>query len=274
MESGRSILPGRRHPVLLVPDHAALGEDVRPLRRGNALERAPDDLFRVAQPVHRRGVDPVDPPLDGVPDRGDRLLVVLRAPAEGPAAAADGPRAEADGGDGPCPVVPSRRVVSVVVMSGMYSAVGHSTVMEISACCPPAPSARMRWVPGTSVQRVRRSARRQPPLNRRLDPENAARIDAPVERPRHRPVEGDRNGGRRGGVRSGRDPEHLQLGAGIGRQRESGGRDEAKRRAIVRGTFPKIGRCLDRDLYILVPIGPPVFHSEKPQDPAGLREEG
>jgi len=97
---GPQVLVGRRHPIPLIPHHAALGEDVRPLGGRNAIERAPDYLFRVSQPVHGRGVDPIDPPREGVPDRGDRLLVLLRAPAEGPVAATDGPGAEADGRDG------------------------------------------------------------------------------------------------------------------------------------------------------------------------------
>src|SRR5665213_1286918 len=53
----------------------------------------------MAEPVGGCGVDPVDPVLEGAVDRGDRLLVVLGAPAELPATAADRPGAEADPGD-------------------------------------------------------------------------------------------------------------------------------------------------------------------------------
>ena len=58
-----------------------------------------DDLFGVAEAVDGGGVDPVDAELDGAVDGGDGVVVVLRAPGEGPVAAADGPCAEADGGE-------------------------------------------------------------------------------------------------------------------------------------------------------------------------------
>src|SRR5439155_12719572 len=58
-----------------------------------------DDLLGAAEAVGSGGVDPVDAQLERPVDRRDRLLVLLRAPAELPAAAADSPRAEADAGD-------------------------------------------------------------------------------------------------------------------------------------------------------------------------------
>src|SRR4051794_26242665 len=51
------------------------------------------------EPVSGGGIDPVDAELDGVMDRLDRVVVVLPAPPELPAAAPDRPRAEADTGD-------------------------------------------------------------------------------------------------------------------------------------------------------------------------------
>jgi hypothetical protein len=50
---------------MLVPDHAALGEDVRP--GADAFERACDDLLGVAEAVDRCGVDPVDAGIEGFP---------------------------------------------------------------------------------------------------------------------------------------------------------------------------------------------------------------
>jgi hypothetical protein len=53
----------------------------------------------VTEAVAGGGVDPVDRTLQRVMDRGDRLIVVLRAPAVFPVAAAKRPRAEADARD-------------------------------------------------------------------------------------------------------------------------------------------------------------------------------
>ena len=80
--------------ALLIPDHAALGEDKWLF--GGGLDGAADDLLGVAKAVDGGGVDPVDAEVDGVVDGGDGVVVVLRAPGESPVAAADGPRAEAD----------------------------------------------------------------------------------------------------------------------------------------------------------------------------------
>src|SRR6185503_4306360 len=76
---------------------AALREDERPLVE--ARDRAADDLLRVAEPVLRGRVDPVDAELKRAVDRGDRLLVVLLAPAPVVLGAADRPGAEADPAD-------------------------------------------------------------------------------------------------------------------------------------------------------------------------------
>ena len=86
LRSADHLAPGRS-------TQRALGEHVGPLR--------PDRRSRARQPPptgrsrSRRRCDPVDAELDRVSDRRDRLLVVLRPPAELPAAAADRPGAEA-----------------------------------------------------------------------------------------------------------------------------------------------------------------------------------
>src|SRR5205085_11882571 len=76
---------------------AALGEDERPLVE--AGERAADDLLGVAEAVLGGGVDPVDAELERAVDGGDRLVVVLLAPAPVVLRAADRPGAEADAAD-------------------------------------------------------------------------------------------------------------------------------------------------------------------------------
>ena len=86
-----------------VPDQAALGEDERTVGRGQLTKQPSHDLFRMPEAVHGRRVNPVDAHLDRVPHRGHGIGVILRSPAEGPAAAADGPRSEAN----PCDVQPA-----------------------------------------------------------------------------------------------------------------------------------------------------------------------
>src|SRR5581483_8210820 len=78
-------------------EQRGLREHVRAL--GKTLECTADDLLGATEAVGGGGVDPVDAVLERVVDRGDRLLVVLRSPAELPAAATDRPRAEPDAGD-------------------------------------------------------------------------------------------------------------------------------------------------------------------------------
>jgi hypothetical protein len=78
-------------------DERALGEHVRTSRQPG--ERAPDDRLRAAEAVGSRRVDPVHTEIDGAPDGSERLLVVLRAPPELPAATTDRPCAEPDSGD-------------------------------------------------------------------------------------------------------------------------------------------------------------------------------
>src|SRR2546422_9406352 len=68
--------------VALVPDETRLGEDVGPVVGRDVAQRAGHDLLGVAQSVYGRGIDPVDAPLDGVTDGGDRVRVVLVAPGE------------------------------------------------------------------------------------------------------------------------------------------------------------------------------------------------
>ena len=84
-------------PAVAAFKQRALGEHVRSL--GDALQRATDDLLGAAEAVGGGGVNPIDPLLERAVDRGDRLLIVLRTPAELPVPAADRPRAEADAGD-------------------------------------------------------------------------------------------------------------------------------------------------------------------------------
>src|SRR5205823_7019109 len=62
-------------------------------------QETPHHLFGMTEAVYRSGIDPVDSLLERATHRGERIGVVLGAPAERPAAAADRPRAEADGGD-------------------------------------------------------------------------------------------------------------------------------------------------------------------------------
>jgi hypothetical protein len=67
----------------LVPDHAALGEDVRPVV--HPFEGPRDDFLRVAEPVDGRGVDPVDAGVQRLVDGADGIPVVLSPPGELPA---------------------------------------------------------------------------------------------------------------------------------------------------------------------------------------------
>jgi 2,5-diamino-6-(ribosylamino)-4(3H)-pyrimidinone 5'-phosphate reductase len=52
----------------------------------------------MAEPVNGGGVDPIDPQIEGAPDRLDGLMVILGAPTERPATASHGPGAQANGG--------------------------------------------------------------------------------------------------------------------------------------------------------------------------------
>jgi hypothetical protein len=70
----------------------ALREDLGPL--GQPSQGTANGLLGAAEAVSGGGIDPVDSLLERTVDRGDRLLIVLRAPAELPTPAADRPRAE------------------------------------------------------------------------------------------------------------------------------------------------------------------------------------
>jgi len=87
-----------RHGVGFVPLQAALGEDIRPLRRGQLTHRPPHHHLGMAQAVDGRGIDPVHAEPDRVMDGGDRIGVVLWSPSEEPGPAGR-PRSEADGRD-------------------------------------------------------------------------------------------------------------------------------------------------------------------------------
>src|SRR5256886_14417101 len=95
----RSHPPRFLHAVALVPHQPALGEHEWAVARWQLLQQTTDQLFGMAETVHRGGIDPVDPQLERPVHRGERIGVVLRTPAERPVTAADRPRAEADGRD-------------------------------------------------------------------------------------------------------------------------------------------------------------------------------
>src|SRR6266516_4372320 len=66
-------------------------DDVRP----DALQGFADDLFRPAEPIDGRGIDHIDPVIERLADRGDRLLLVSAAPHP----SADSPGAHRDSRD-------------------------------------------------------------------------------------------------------------------------------------------------------------------------------
>src|SRR4029453_19319544 len=76
-----------------VPGPAALGE--HQLAAGALAQHLPDDLLGVAEPVHRGRVAPGPTGIEGFGEAGDRLVVVLRPPAE-PPRPADRPGAHPD----------------------------------------------------------------------------------------------------------------------------------------------------------------------------------
>ena len=94
IDSGRRSFPITPSGSAL-PAPSALREDEHVLPDPVRPHGAADDLLGVAEPVDRRGVDPVDAELDRTADRGDGIVVVDPAPAE-PPRAADRPRAEPD----------------------------------------------------------------------------------------------------------------------------------------------------------------------------------
>src|SRR5206468_4952047 len=85
--------------ILRIPHEPAFGEEVRSIRALALLEQSADDLFGVAESVNRGRVDPVDSQIERVIHRGDGFVIVLRPPAERPAAATDCPGAESDARD-------------------------------------------------------------------------------------------------------------------------------------------------------------------------------
>jgi hypothetical protein len=72
-------------------------EHERSLR--SPFQGAADYKLRVTEAVGSGGIDPVDPVLERMVDRSDRLLVVLGAPAMLPVTAAECSRAEPDASD-------------------------------------------------------------------------------------------------------------------------------------------------------------------------------
>jgi len=83
--------------ALVVPHQAAFGKNVGTVC--TSRDRFADDLFRVPQSVHGRGIDPVDAGIERHVDRRNRFLVLLPSPGEGPVAAAHRPCAHTDGSD-------------------------------------------------------------------------------------------------------------------------------------------------------------------------------
>jgi hypothetical protein len=57
--------------------------------RSDTADGFANDLFRAAEPVDRRGIDHIDPAVERLADRGDRLVFIGTAPhpsADGPSA--------------------------------------------------------------------------------------------------------------------------------------------------------------------------------------------
>jgi hypothetical protein len=88
---GQSDLTGRRLTVVLIPDEAALGEDIRAFAYGDLRKRLAHNL-RVTDTVDRCRVDPVDAARHGMTNGCDRGLIVLCAPADGPSLDHQSPR--------------------------------------------------------------------------------------------------------------------------------------------------------------------------------------
>ena len=107
--------------VVLVPGEAALGEHVGALRARDLLQRRAHDLLGVPEAVDRGGVDPVDAALDRVADRGDRLPVVLRAPARPPNRRRRWPRRRSPTGVMCMSVRPKRRLGSAPLFAPALS---------------------------------------------------------------------------------------------------------------------------------------------------------
>src|SRR5579862_1489749 len=79
--------------------HAALSESKWTLRLRNIAQKPSDHFLRMAEPINRGRINPVDAQIDRVAHRGDGLGVVLVPPAVGPAASADCPGTEPNCGD-------------------------------------------------------------------------------------------------------------------------------------------------------------------------------
>src|SRR5262245_22924733 len=76
--------------ALWVPSHRALCENVR-TRAFPSLQCAGDYFLRMADAVHRGGVNPIDAKIESAMDCGHGVRVLLRAPAKIIAGAANGP---------------------------------------------------------------------------------------------------------------------------------------------------------------------------------------
>src|SRR5579864_909605 len=79
--------------------HAALGENQRALRLWNIAQKPSHHFLRMAQPINRGRINPIDAQIDRVAHRRDGLGVVLVPPAVRPATSADCPGTESNCGD-------------------------------------------------------------------------------------------------------------------------------------------------------------------------------
>jgi hypothetical protein len=70
------------HAVGVIPHHPALGEHIWPVTVRDTVQRGGHHLLGMTEAVFGRGVDPVHACVESTVDRGDRLVIILAAPAE------------------------------------------------------------------------------------------------------------------------------------------------------------------------------------------------
>jgi hypothetical protein len=91
-------MPWLSGAMSLFQDQATLREHVGPII-GRGITKLGAHFLGFPEALDRGRVDPVKPQIQRIPDRGDGIIVILRAPPERPAAAIDGPGAESNPGD-------------------------------------------------------------------------------------------------------------------------------------------------------------------------------
>src|SRR5467141_4491205 len=84
------------HRIVAIPNEAAFREHIRPFGRWQITQQAPDNFFRMAQPIDRRRIDPVDAVVESLTHGGQGVGIILRSPSKGPASASDRPRAKSN----------------------------------------------------------------------------------------------------------------------------------------------------------------------------------